>query len=118
MIQKKYDAFGSILDKSRTMKYVQILQCLSQHYNIVRLRNIKISENEKDIYMMYEYVEYNLKEVKHVLTECQKIYVIYQCLRAIKYIHMAGFIHLNLKPTCILIDSECQVKISGFENAK
>ncbi|GFF26081.1 hypothetical protein IFM46972_01661 [Aspergillus udagawae] len=45
-------------------------------------------------------------------------YFIYQILRGLKYIHSANVIHRDLKPTNILINENCDLKICDFGLAR
>jgi serine/threonine protein kinase len=38
-------------------------------------------------------------------------------LAAISYIHIIGIAHLDLKPKNILLDGQCNIKITGFSGA-
>ena len=40
--------------------------------------------------------------------------IIYQILKAVKYIHSAGIIHRDLKPKNILVNKDYTIKISDF----
>lgn len=41
-------------------------------------------------------------------------YFIYQIFRGLKYLHSMDIIHYDLKPSCILVNSNCDLKISEF----
>lgn len=43
---------------------------------------------------------------------CQ--YIIYQLLKALKYIHSAKVMHRDLKPSNLLINSACVLKVCDF----
>jgi mitogen-activated protein kinase 15 len=44
--------------------------------------------------------------------------VTWQLLSALKYIHSAGVVHRAVEPQNILIDSKCDIKLSGFSRAR
>ena len=45
-------------------------------------------------------------------------YFIYQTLRALKALHSADVIHRDLKPSNLLLNANCDLKISNFELAR
>ena len=38
-------------------------------------------------------------------------FLVYQILRALKYIHSAGIIHRDLKPSNIAVNEDCELKV-------
>jgi len=71
------------------------LQELSDHDHIIKLLNVHKAENNKDIYLVFEYMETDLHAVIRagILEDIHKQYVIYQLLKALKYMHSAQVIH-------------------------
>ncbi len=66
------------------------------HENIIRLLNIIKAENNKDLYLVFDYMEtgnYSDNSDLHVviragiLEEIHKKFIIYQLLKALKYMH-------------------------------
>ena len=43
-----------------------------------------------------------------------QIFIFYQVLKGIHYLHSAELIHRDLKPSNVLINSECRAKICDF----
>ena len=82
---------------------------MTEHENIVKLLNIIRSENNKDLYMVFEFMETDLHKVirANLLNPLHKQYIIYQLLKCLKYVHSGDLIHRDLKPSNLLIDSEC-----------
>ena len=97
-----------------------LLQELNNHENIIRLLNVIKAENDKDIYLVFEYMETDLHTVirANILEDVHKEFIIYQILKALKYIHSAGIIHRDLKPSNILINSDVNIKICDFGLAR
>lgn len=60
---------------------------LNGHENIIRLLNIIKSENDKDLYLVFEYIQANLDAVikANILDSIFKKFIIYQLLKSIKF---------------------------------
>jgi mitogen-activated protein kinase 15 len=119
-LKKVFDAFHNVTDAQRTYREVMFLQELNGHENIIRLRNIIKADNNKDLYLVFDFMETDLHHVirANILQEIHKQYIVYQILKSLKYIHSAELIHRDLKPANILIDSECHVKVADFGLAR
>lgn len=55
-LKKCFDAFRNATDAQRTFREVMYLQELAGHENIIRLLNIIRAENDRDIYLVFEYM--------------------------------------------------------------
>jgi len=55
-LKKCFDAFRNATDAQRTFREVMYLQELAGHENIIRLQNIVRAENDRDIYLVFEYM--------------------------------------------------------------
>src|SRR3712207_4908080 len=62
-LKKVFDAFHNATDAQRTYREVIILQELSSHENIIRLRNVLKAENNKDLYLVFDFMETDLHHV-------------------------------------------------------
>ncbi|KAH8863725.1 Mitogen-activated protein kinase 15 [Schistosoma japonicum] len=99
-LKKIFDAFRNQTDAQRTFREISFLQEFSDHPNIIRLLNVIKAENDKDIYLVFEFMETDLhKCIKkgNILKDMHKKFIFYQLLRAIKYIHSGNVIHRDLK---------------------
>ena len=119
-LKKVFDAFHNATDAQRTFREVMILQELNGHQNIVRQLNVIKAENNKDQYLVFDYMETDQHAVIRagILAEIHKTYIIYQILKSLKYLHSGEIIHRDLKPSNVLIDSDCLVKIADFGQAR
>ena len=119
-LKKVFDAFHNDTDAQRTFREIMLLQELNGHDNIIKLLNVIKAENNKDIYLVFEYMEIDLHHVNrsNILQEIHKVYIIYQIVKCLKYLHSAEIVHRDLKPANILIDAECNVKVADFGLAR
>lgn len=115
-LKKCFDAFRNATDAQRTFREVMYLQELAGHENIIRLLNIIRAENDRDIYLVFEYMETDLHAVIRagILEEVHKQYVIYQLLKSLYFMHTAEIIHRDVKPSNMLLNSDCHVKVCDF----
>lgn len=115
-LKKCFDAFRNATDAQRTYREIQYLQQLAGHPNIVRLRNVLKAENDRDIYLVFDFMETDLHAVvrANILEPIHKEYIIYQLIKCLKYMHSAELIHRDIKPANLLLDSNCLVKVCDF----
>ncbi|XP_054276561.1 mitogen-activated protein kinase 15 [Macrosteles quadrilineatus] len=120
-VKKIFDAFRNPTDAQRTFREIMFLQEFSSHPNIIKLHNVHRALNNKDIYLIFEYMEtdlHNIIEKGNILKDIHRRYIVYQLLKAIKYIHSGNVIHRDLKPSNILLNSHCHCKVADFGLAR
>lgn len=119
-LKKIFDAFQNATDAQRTFREIMFLQELAGHENIVRLNDVVKAENNRDIYLSFEYMDTDLHAVIRagILEEIHKQYVVYQMLKALKFMHSGGVIHRDIKPSNMLLNSDCLVKVGDFGLAR
>jgi mitogen-activated protein kinase 15 len=55
-LKKIFGAFQNATDAQRTFREIMFLQELSDHENIITLKRVLKAENDKDIYLVFEYM--------------------------------------------------------------
>lgn len=118
-IKKCFDIFLDKEDAEKTYREIAILKKI-KHKNIVKLLDVIKSKNLKDIYLIFEYVNSDLYKVSKlkILNKYHYQFITYQILLCLKFLHSGGIIHRDLKPANILIDSDCNVKVADFGQAR
>merc|ERR1712054_366461 len=122
-LKKIFDAFQNATDAQRTFREIMYLQALStpkQHPNIIKLRNFLKADNDKDIYLVFDFMETDLHAVirANILEPVHKTFIVCQTLRALKYCHTGGLLHRDLKPSNLLLNEDCVLKVADFGLAR
>ena len=119
-LKKIFDAFQNATDAQRTFREIMYLQAMTGHENIIKLANVLKAENDKDIYLVFEYMETDLHAVirANILEPVHKQFIVYQCLKALKYCHTGDLVHRDLKPANLLLNEECLLKMADFGLAR
>ncbi|XP_055749636.1 mitogen-activated protein kinase 15-like isoform X2 [Salvelinus fontinalis] len=120
-VKKIFDAFRNRTDAQRTFREIMFLQEFGDHANIIKLLNVIRAQNDNDIYLIFEYMDTDLHAVikkGNLLKDIHKRYVMHQLLKATKYMHSGNVIHRDQKPSNILLDTDCFVKLCDFGLAR
>ena len=59
-LKKIFDAFQNATDAQRTFREVMFLQQMDGHEHIVSLHNVLKADNDRDIYLIFEFLETDL----------------------------------------------------------
>ena len=55
-LKKIFDAFTNATDAQRTFREILFLQAFSRHSNVIKLLNVIKASNDKDIYLVFEFM--------------------------------------------------------------
>jgi len=91
-----------------------------EHESIIRLLDVYPSQNEADLYLVFEFMDSDLHNANasNILEEEHKQYIIYQLLKALLFIHSSGVVHRDIKPENLLLNTSCQLKVADFGLAR
>jgi mitogen-activated protein kinase 15 len=118
-IKKIFNAYSNPIDSKRTWREIYFL-CELKHPNIVRVQRVIKALNDRDIYIVAEFIESDLHAVirADICEEVQRKYITFSILRGLMHMHSLGVIHRDIKPSNILINRDCLVKIADFSLAR
>jgi cyclin-dependent kinase 2 len=107
---------------STAMREISILKELN-HTNIVSLKDVIYVPADKRLYIIFEYVEQDLKKFlnqnKHNLTPIIVKRFMYQLIQGILHCHQRRIIHRDLKPQNLLVDPKTHtIKLADFGLAR
>jgi mitogen-activated protein kinase 15 len=119
-LKKIFDAFQNATDAQRTFREIEFLQEMNGQDNIIQLLDVLKADNDKDIYLVFEFMETDLHASirANILQDIHKQYIIWQLLKAIKFMHSANLLHRDIKPSNLLLNSDCTVKVCDFGLAR
>ncbi|GKT33170.1 Kinase, CMGC MAPK [Aduncisulcus paluster] len=118
-LKKIFDAFRNATDAQRTFREVMFLRQI-HHENVVKLFEVIPAQNDKDLYLVFEYLDTDLHAAirANILQDVHIRYVVYQLLRSLKYLHSGKLIHRDLKPSNLFLNADCHVKLGDFGLAR
>ena len=108
-----------IEESKNFLQTVSILK-LMNHDNIINIKQNLVTQ--KHVFLEFDFVEFDLQTIlqkKSTLMSSIHIkYIFYQIVLGVSYLHGHNIEHLNLSQRNILLNSQCDVKIGGFDKAK
>ncbi|MQL74439.1 hypothetical protein Taro_006785, partial [Colocasia esculenta] len=103
------------------IREISLLRSLPGHPCIVSLKEV-VSDGRggptRDVYMVMEYMDSDLLGVirgaKQPLSEGKAKYLMHQLLQGVYFLHANGVLHLDLKPSNLLLNREDELKVCDF----
>ena len=120
---KKLKRISDIIDLKRIAREILIMK-YCQHENIIPLFDVIIHLNKDqnnnrtvNVYIVMEKMDSDLQKIiasKQELSDEHYQFILYQMLRALYFLHSANIIHRDFKPSNVLINEDCTVKLCDF----
>ena len=120
---KKLKSISDLIDLKRISREILIMK-YCQHENIIPLFDVIIHLNQNpsvnkiaDVYLVMEKMDSDLQKIiasKQELSDEHYQFILYQILRALYFLHSANIIHRDFKPSNVLINEDCTVKLCDF----
>ena len=99
-----------------------LMKCLKNNENILQYHGSFFSFENKDIYLVYEYLEGSVLDLGKILdrnfTEEEIAVIINDILHGLIYMHQLNIVNRNIQINNILLTSDGKTKIGNFEKAK
>eukprot|EP00927_Polykrikos_kofoidii_P080920 TRINITY_DN77962_c0_g1_i1.p1 TRINITY_DN77962_c0_g1~~TRINITY_DN77962_c0_g1_i1.p1 ORF type:complete len:383 (+),score=58.91 TRINITY_DN77962_c0_g1_i1:102-1250(+) len=115
-IKKIMSCFSKSIDAQRAYREVLFLMEFRNHSNIVTLDEVLCSHDDRHLYLVTELMDSDLQKALRVksLQKIHRVYITYQILRALKYIHSSNIMHRDVKPANVLLNKFCDAKLADF----
>ena len=120
---KKLKSISDLIDLRRISREILIMK-YCQHENIIPLLDVIIHLNKDpklnkvaDVYLVMEKMDSDLQKIiasKQEMSDEHYQFILYQILRALYFLHSANIIHRDFKPSNVLINEDCTVKLCDF----
>lgn len=115
---KKISPFEHQTYCQRTLREIKILNRF-RHENIIDIKDVLRApsiEQMRDVYIVQCLMETDLYKLLKTqrLSNDHVCYFLYQILRGLKYIHSANVLHRDLKPSNLLLNTNCDLKVSDL----
>ena len=116
-IKKITNVFKNDTTLKRTLREIKLLLHFD-HENVICIRDLMCGPNGcSDLYVVTTLMDTDLHKVirsPQPLTDQHVQYFLYQLLRGLKYIHSCNVLHRDLKPSNLLVNENCDLKITDF----
>eukprot|EP01139_Manchomonas_bermudensis_P018929 Amastigsp_a676228_324.p2 type:complete len:412 gc:universal Amastigsp_a676228_324:1-1236(+) len=125
-IKRMTDVFAHPVDAKRVLRELKLLRFFAGVDNLIHLLDIMVIPEEErtsfsTIYVVTELLDTDLHLIiksRQELTMQHHQHFMYQIMRGLAFIHAAGVIHRDMKPSNVVLDADCTVKIVDFGLAR
>ena len=115
-IKKVTPMAGDDWDATHTLREIRIMRHV-QHPNIMQLVDLQANPSRDELYITMELMQFDLHKLlqsKTVLRPHHVQLLMLQLLRGTAVLHRNRIIHRDLKPANLLVNAQCQLRITDF----
>jgi len=116
-IKKIGNVFKNETTAKRTLREIKLLLHFD-HENVISIKDLMCGSADcSDLYVVTHLMDTDLHKVirsPQPLSDQHVQYFLYQLLRGLKYLHSCNVLHRDLKPSNLLVNENCDLKITDF----
>ncbi|CAE7565021.1 erkA [Symbiodinium sp. KB8] len=116
-IKKIKHMCDSASDAKHTLREIRLMRYLGRHENIVSLKDLVVRDRDDELYVIMELMDTDLHRIiqsPQELTDAHAKHFMFQLLRGVHFAHANDVIHRDLKPANLLVNKNCDIRISDF----
>eukprot|EP00928_Gymnodinium_smaydae_P072038 TRINITY_DN55478_c0_g1_i1.p1 TRINITY_DN55478_c0_g1~~TRINITY_DN55478_c0_g1_i1.p1 ORF type:complete len:457 (-),score=40.10 TRINITY_DN55478_c0_g1_i1:441-1811(-) len=122
VVKKISAAFADVVDAATFARQIKLRIAL-QHDCVLGIRDLYLPEHRdyQDVFVVTELMSVDLHHViqsRQALREEHFQHITYCILCALQYLHKSQVVHRDVKPSHILLNTNDDVKLSGFSSAR
>lgn len=109
---------------TRILRELKFLRFLHRHENVVSVRDVLLpGERDRfnDVFVVFERMPTDLGRLlrsRTRLTEQHHLFMMFQLLRGLHFLHSARVFHRDLNPNNVLVNADCVIRICDFGLAR
>ena len=103
----------------RTLREIWLLRRL-RHDNVIAVLDFYSSARRR-LFLVLPLMDTDLQQVissDQPLRQTHVVYLAYQILKGVQYLHACGILHRDLKPSNVLVNEDCSVRIADMGMAR
>jgi serine/threonine protein kinase len=123
-IKKYKDFFSDNGNSKRTLRELKLIRHLENHENIISTLDLMsgpllYTPQLQDLYIVNNAMDVAFWKIlrSQTLTNAHFQFFLYQILRGLQYIHSAGILLRDLRPSSLLVNKSCELQFSEFYSA-
>lgn len=115
-VKKVIGAFRNLGDAQRLLRELKVLRS-ARHEHLLAVVDAYAPRSFKDVYVVTPAMKSTLHRVissGQTVTLNHRQLILHQIMKALFYLHSAGLLHRELRPSNILVNADCSIRMCNF----